>query len=289
MPPLDDSAGPFEAHRALILGIAYRMLGSWSDAEDIAQEAWLRWSDSSAAEVRSPRAYLTTLTARLCLDHIKSARVRREKYVGPWLPEPVAEPTPDPVERAETISYAFLVLLETLTPTERAVFILREAFDTGYTEIAGLLELSESNCRQLFKRAKDHLAANRPRFAPEPERRQALMAAFFRASAQGDLDAIASMLKHGAVLIGDGGGKVAAAGRPIEGAAAIAKFMASLGRLAPPGLSLEWITVNGGDPALLATDGGTVVTLAICEFDGEQIRRIFMVRNPDKLRRFVRG
>ncbi|MEZ5398452.1 MAG: RNA polymerase sigma factor SigJ [Bryobacteraceae bacterium] len=275
----------FQQHRPLILSLAYRMLGSWTDAEDAAQEVWLRWR-STQDTIASPRAYLSTIAARVCLDLIKSAYRRREKYPGPWLPEPVADPVPDPLERTEQISYAFLVLLETLTPAERAVFVLREAFDAGYPEIARLLDLSEANCRQILKRARDRLAAGRARFAPDTARCTTLMQAFFQASAEGDTAAIERMLHEDAVFTGDGGGKAPAAMRPVMGPERIAKLMAGLGRLAPADLRVKWITVNGGAPAMVAWSGGAVITLGLCEFEGDRIRRVFFIRNPDKLERF---
>jgi RNA polymerase sigma-70 factor (ECF subfamily) len=224
-----------ETYRPLLFAIAYRMLGSASDAEDIAQEAFVRYAVASerdgADAVRSPKALLTTITTRLCLDQLKSARVQREKYVGAWLPEPVLtnqESPLDTIEQRESISLGFLALLERLSPPERAVFVLREAFDYAYDEIASTLGRTAQTCRQLHHRASRHLAEARPRFHSVPEAHRVLVEQFVAAANGGDMQTLAGLLATDAVLISDGGGKVAAALNPIHGFERIARFLTAI-------------------------------------------------------------
>jgi RNA polymerase sigma-70 factor (ECF subfamily) len=277
----------FDRHRQLLFSIAYRMLGSVADAEDVMQESYLRWRRASEREVRSPKAYLSTVVTRLCLDHLRSARARRERYVGPWLPEPlVTEPSPDASEAAaleDSLSMAFLVLLESLTPTERAVFLLREVFGYDYAEIADLVGKSEANCRQIARRAKMSVEARRPRFESSPEQEERLIGRFLEASVEGDMEGLLSLLSNDAVLYSDGGGKTHAALNPIVGADKIARFSSRILRKAPPGFVMRWGRVNGR-PGLVGyfRDGSphSVTTLDVAE---GRIRAIRLVLNPEKL------
>lgn len=283
---------PVEAYEALrprLFAVAYRMLGSASEAEDVVQDAWLRAADR-LDRAREPRAYLTTVVTRLCLDRLKSARARREEYVGPWLPEPV--PTGDlldPEERAErldSISFAFLLLLETLTPSERAAFLLREVFGYEYRELAETLEASEAACRQWVHRAKARLADGRPRFRAAPERRVEIVGRFLAAARDGDLAGLERLLADDARFVSDGGGKAVAARRVVEGAVAIARAFAGFGRAAArPGapeatFSLEELN---GESALLIREEGRLTTAILFTLLGERIEAVRAVRNPEKL------
>jgi RNA polymerase sigma-70 factor (ECF subfamily) len=283
----DSMLEAFDRHRPLLFSIAYRMLGSVADAEDVVQEAYLRWQGTEE-EVRSPKAYLSAVVTRLCLDHLRSARARRERYVGPWLPEPLlTEEEGSQVEQAtdldDSLSMAFLVLLESLTPVERAVFLLREVFGYDYAEVASLVGKSEANCRQIARRAKRSVEARRPRFESSPEQEERLMGRFLQASVEGDMEALLSLLSEDAVLYSDGGGKTRAALNPIFGAENIARFASRILRKAPPGFTMRWERVNGR-PGLVGYFGDgsphSVTTLDVAE---GRIRAIRLVLNPEKL------
>jgi RNA polymerase sigma-70 factor (ECF subfamily) len=277
----------FDLHRPLLFSIAYRMLGSVMDAEDIVQEAFVRWQQASEAEVRSPKAYLSAIVTRLCIDQLRSARAQREEYVGPWLPEPLpSERTPGVAHTAvleESLSMAFLVLLESLTPTERAVFLLREVFDYDYDEISHLVGKSEANCRQIAHRARGYVAARRPRFERSPEQEERLTGSFLEACMGGDMEGLLELLAEDIVLWSDGGGKARAALKPIRGSDRVARFfMGILGKV-PPGLVVRRTRVNG-QPSIIGyyADGQpqSVTTLDIAE---ERIRAIHILVNPEKL------
>ncbi|HET8846005.1 MAG TPA: RNA polymerase sigma factor SigJ, partial [Ktedonobacteraceae bacterium] len=219
----------FETYRALSLSIAYRMTGNMSEAEDIVQDAYLRVSATSGDEIYSLKSYLTTTVTRLCLDYLKSARVAREHYIGPWLPEPILTSDnsllpSESAEMQESISMAFLVLLEALTPTERAVFLLHEVFDYTFPEVAEILDKSTANCRQIFHRAKEHLAGQRPRFTPSPVKQQYLLTRFLSACQNGDLTALTETLAQDVAAWADGGGKAIAVVRPVFGLDAVARY-----------------------------------------------------------------
>lgn len=268
--------------------IAYRMLGSVADAEDIVQEALLRLSRVQEP-LKEPAAWITTVATRLSIDHLRLAHVRRETYVGPWLPEPLVEDAaPGPgsrVELADSLSQAFLVVLEQLTPVERAAFLLREVFDYDYAEIAQVVDRSEANCRQLVARARRHLRANRPRFDADPERRRALLERFIAAAEEGDVEGLEEMLAHDAALYGDGGGKAVAAPEPILGAADVARFLVEIAvaRRTYGSFEEELVTVNGQPGRVLRKPGGEVWdVLAVDVIDG-RIQAVRIVRNPDKL------
>lgn len=277
----------FRQHRSFLFGIAYRMLGSVTDAEDMVQETFLRWQQVSGQEVHSPRAFLATIISRLCLNYLESARVQREEYVGPWLPEPLLTgPAPDPAAAArldESLSMAFLVLLETLTPAERAVFLLREVFDYDYGEIAGIVGVSEVNCRQILRRARQHVAARRPRFDPSPQERERLMRRFVEASLGQDMQGLLALLSEDIVLYSDGGGKVAAALNPIYGRDRVARFiLGALGKFVPSNLVTRPAEINGQPGVVNYVDGRLQSTLTV-DVAGGAIRRIYIVSNPDKL------
>lgn len=286
---LEHSSEVFAAVRPMLFSIAYRMLGSVMDAEDLVQEAYLRWQGASDADVRSPRAYLTTIVTRLCINQLRSARVQREAYVGPWLPEPlVTQHVPDPsgsVELAESLSLAFLVLLERLSPIERAVFLLYEVFDFEYAEIARIVEKSEANCRQIFARAKKRLGTSRARFRTSPEQAGRLLERFTRATGAGDMDGLLAVLAEDITLWPDGGGKApGAALQPIYGADPVARFVLSFAaRYVQPGRVLEQAEING-QPGFISYVNGQPVAALVFDVQGERITTIYAIGNPDKLR-----
>jgi RNA polymerase sigma-70 factor (ECF subfamily) len=271
----------FEAHRPLLFGIAYRMLGDRAAAEDAVQETFLRARDAPPLE--SPRAWLSTVVTRLCLDQLKSARARRESYVGPWLPEPLPT-SDDPLLSRETISIAFLVLLETLSPVERAVFLLHEVFDYSHAEVAEIVGKEEAAVRQILHRAKQHVVARRPRFAGSREQHQRLLMGFVQACTGGDVDGLKKLLADDVVSLSDGGGKVLAALNPVEGADKVARMLVGLTRKGAAGATWELRTING-DIAVVGFLGGRVDSVLTLATDGEKITEIEIVRNPDKLSR----
>lgn len=281
-------AEAFESYRPLLFAIVYEMTGSASEAEDLVQETYLRYHESrSQTEIRSLKAYLTTIATRLALDYAKSSRHTREQYIGTWLPEPLL--TTDErllpqelVERREAISMAFLVLLETLTPPERAVFLLREVFDFSYDEIAPIIGKSDAACRQLFHRAQERIAARKPRFVPASDDQYALVAGFVRASQTGEMDALVQALARDVTLWGDGGGKVPAVLLPLRNPATIARFFTLLARKALPNARVDMREVNG-TPALIIWEGGTLTTVFLLQIVDARIAAIFSVRNPEKL------
>jgi RNA polymerase sigma-70 factor (ECF subfamily) len=271
----------------MLFGLAYRMLGSVMDAEDIVQEAFLRWQQVAGATVEEPRAYLTTVVTRLCIDHLRSARVRREQYVGPWLPEPLVTDQEPEVSNApalaESLSMAFLVLLETLTPQERAVFLLHEVFGYSFGEIAAIIGKSEANCRQIAGRARKHVEERRPRFDASPDQQERLLRRFVQASTSGDMDALLSLLADDVTLWADGGGKVQpAALQPIHGAKNVARGALAFLSKAPPSLAVRFASVNGR-PGIIAEVDGQPVSVLTIEVVGDRIQTIHAIANPDKL------
>jgi RNA polymerase sigma-70 factor (ECF subfamily) len=269
--------------RCLAFAIAYRMLGSVAEAEDVAQEALLRLHDAEG--VRNEEAFVTTATTHLALDVLRSARVRREAYVGSWLPEPLVDAeAPARVEDEETVSLAFLVLLERLSPEERAVLVLREAFDLGFGEIAEILGKSEAACRQLLSRARRRIADGRPRFEPDPAERDALAAQFLAAARDGDMQGLVALLAPDVVLTGDGGGKARAILKPMTGAAKVARALfAFYGQSRDMGVALLPARING-QPGIRVLDpgGGLVNVVGIDVVDG-RVARVHSILNPDKL------
>ena len=282
--PADDD---FEPHRRHLRGLAYRMLGSWADAEDVVQDTWLRWRQAGAAQADAPRAYLSRIAARLCLDRLKSARARREHYVGPWLPEPLPEAQwyagSAPGEFAADLSVALMLALERLSAPERAAFLLHDVFDVPYAEIAATLGRGEAACRQLAARARARVREERPRFDASREQGERLAGAFLRASRDGDVDALRALLAEDAVLYTDGGGRKSAALRPILGGDRVARFFAGIARKPGAGLSGARITWLNGLPAIVAAESDGLpraTTLALRE---GRIAAVYLVRNPDKL------
>jgi len=277
----------FDRNRPLLFSIAYRMTGSVMDAEDAVQEAYLRWQRAPEDEVRFPSPYLSTGVTRLCIDRLRSARVRRERYVGPWLPEPMlgehAQEIGDKADLDDSLSMAFLVLLESLTSVERAVFLLREVFDYEYAEIASLVGKSEANCRQISRRARQAVAARRPRFESSPEQEERLMESFLQASLAGDMDALLALLSEDVTLYSDGGGKTRAALRPIYGADKVARFLTAILDNVPPDFTVRQTRVNGR-PGLVGYFGdGSPQSVASIEVAEGSIRTIRLVVNPEKL------
>ena len=283
----EERVSAFAAYRPLLFSIAYRMLGSSSDAEDVVQDAYLRWQRADGGDVRSAKDYLSATVTRLSIDHLRSARVRREVYVGPWLPEPlVGVDEHDPLAAttlAESLSTAFLVLLERLTPTQRAAFLLREVFAFDYADVARILDTTEANARQLVQRAKQHIASGRPRFSADRKAASALSERFLRASSDGDLDALVEMLSADAVAYADGGGKFAAARRPIVGSERVARFVASVVAKWRGVGEVRVSAVNGGVGLLHYVDGALRAVMTVATGDA-RVDRVFIVVNPDKVR-----
>jgi RNA polymerase sigma-70 factor, ECF subfamily len=288
-----DGDGGLAALRPLVVGIAYRMTGSMTEAEDIAQEALLRVHDAAAREpLRSPEAFATTVTTRLAIDHLRSARVRREAYVGPWLPEPVPGDAVGPrdqgdgaraVELAASLSMAFLVVLESLGPVERAAFLLHDVFGYGYGELAEVLDKSEPACRQLVARARRRVEEGRPRFTVDAAEHEALLRSFMAASQQGDLDALLEMLTDDAVVLSDGGPHRKAARLPVRGRERAARFLAGvLPRTLGRG-ELRITPINGRPGFVVVVDGGVYLAGALDVTVDGKIRGVHWVSNPDKL------
>ncbi len=274
--------------RPRLFGIAYRMLGSVADAEDAVQETLLRWEQAHAkgTEIAVPEAWMVAVVTRLCIDHLRSARVRQEQYVGQWLPEPLVEGPGSPaeaVELAESLSLAFLVLLERLAPVERAVFLLHEVFGYPFAEIAPIVGKGEAACRQLAKRARDRVGVGQPRFQAPAVAGERLAAEFLRACVDGDLPALIGLLTEDVELVADGGGKVATAPNALRGVDPVARFLLGIARLGPDDWTASPATVNGG-PGLLARDGaGRPFAVLALEPSGERIAAVRIVINPDKL------
>ena len=281
---------PFEEYRSLLFAMAYRMLGSAMEAEDIVQEAYLRYRATPPESIRTLKSFLTTIVHHLCIDHLKSAQAQRENYVGPWLPEPIItgdgasllSPLRQITDR-ESISMAFLVLLESLSPLERAVFLLREVFDYEYAEIAQITGRDEAACRQLFSRAKKHISEHRPRFPASPEAHAKMVGRFMEACIAGDIDGLMSLLAEDVTAWSDGGGKVSGAARqPIQGRDKVARGIIGHLSRAPEGTTVEVIEANGL-PALLVRVKGQIVSVLTLEVEGDFIRAVRNVANPDKL------
>jgi RNA polymerase sigma-70 factor (ECF subfamily) len=279
----------FLEYRPLLLSIAYRMLGSMADAEDLVQETFIRWQTSAGADVRSPRAYLVTILSRLCIQQLESARVQREQYVGPWLPEPVSTGSPadplDATELQESLSMAFLLLLERLTPTERAAFLLHDVFGYAYDELVRVLGKNESACRQIVHRARRHVTENRPRYDAEPAQHEQLLQEFVAAASSGNLEGLLSVLSTEVVLYSDGGGRANAALRPLHGALNVARFiLGAVAKSVPKDVSLNIETVNGQASLVYRLLQGSAGCVVSVEISGGRVSEVLVVTNPDKLR-----
>ncbi|HVY94314.1 MAG TPA: sigma-70 family RNA polymerase sigma factor [Bryobacteraceae bacterium] len=294
---MPDPAASFEPYRRRLLGLAYRMLGSMADAEDAVQEAYLRWHGADRAKIADPRAFLMTTTARICLDVLTSARARREEYVGPWLPEPVVDTdalAPDShTELAEDLSIALMLTLDRLSPLERAAFLLHDVFDFSFGEVAATLDRTEAACRQLAARAREHVRAARPRGAVAPVARsgeidakhEQLMSAFVTATRSGDLQGLTQLLASDVRVVTDGGGKVAAALNVIHSADHAARFLIGASRKGwREDFTMRFASINGLPGIILDSPEGPVQTTAF-ELEDGVIRALYVVRNPDKLRR----
>jgi RNA polymerase sigma-70 factor, ECF subfamily len=277
----------FERHRRLLFSIAYRMLGSVADAEDILQDAFMRWQRASKTEVKSPKAFLITVVTRLCINHLQSARVRREQYVGEWLPEPLVTDLGSQPSRTvqvdESVSMALLLLLERLTPVERAVFLLQEIFDYTHAEIAKTLELTEANCRQLLRRAREHVRLARPRFRASVKEHREVLERFQEAAASGNMDGLLALLSSDVVLHSDGGGKAPAFPLPIYGtdkvARAVVQGLRTLLSLKP----VQRILQINGEPGIVSYVNGRVQSVFTLQVNDGRIDAIFIVTNPKKL------
>ncbi len=277
----------FDQYRSLLFSIAYRMLGSVADAEDMLQETYIRWEQSAEDDIRSPRSFLVTIMSRLCINQLQSARAQREEYVGEWLPEPiVTDPGSDPlgiIKVDESLSMAFLVLLERLTPIERAVFLLREVFEYEYSEISAVLGQSEVNCRQILRRARQHVSAMRPRFEVSARKQNDLLERFLQAIGTGEMEGLVALLSHDVVLHSDGGGKALAVPNPIHGAENVARgILGAFRKLVPKTLVRRLARING-EPGVVSYLDGKPYSVVTLDAVGAHVQAIYIVTNPQKL------
>jgi len=278
----------FNTHRPRLFGIAHRMLGRVSEAEDMVQEVWLRWQKQDAAEIQSPKAWLVSAVTRLCIDQLRSARREREQYYGTWLPEPLMPTTTDPepdasTELADSLTMAFMLILESLGPTERAVFLLREVFDYDYADVAAIVDKSEANCRQIVRRAKVELQAHPKPSAPPTEQARHLVERFVAASTTGDVNSVLALLAEEPTIYSDGGGKVKAVRQPIRGLDFVSRFLVGVWPrfLAP--MERQFVDINGS-PGLVMRSHGQVRYAFSFETAHDRVRNIYVISNPDKLR-----
>jgi RNA polymerase sigma-70 factor, ECF subfamily len=279
----------FDQYRGLLFSIAYRMLGTIADAEDMLQETFIRWHQSAEQDIRSPRAFLVTIISRLCMNHLQSARVQREEYVGQWLPEPLlTDPNSDPFKTLkidESLSMAFLVLLERLTPIERAVFLLHEVFNYRHTEIAEILDQSETNCRQVLRRARQHVGAVGRRFKPSTQDNTDLLDRFLQATRTGDMDGLLALLTRDVVLHSDGGGKAVALPKQIKGAEKVARgILHGMQNRVPKEVVGHVAQINGKRAVIGYLNGKPFSVVSVNVRQG-RIKDVFVVTNPDKLAR----
>ncbi|EFL30634.1 ECF-sigma factor [Streptomyces viridochromogenes DSM 40736] len=279
----------FEAHRPVLTGVAYRMLGRVADAEDVVQEAWLRWSGGDRRDVREPRGYLVRITTRLAIDRLRQIKARGETYVGPWLPEPYVtdfgDTVPDTAERAvlaDSVSLAVLVVLESLSPLERAVFVLREAFGFPYADIAAMLDRGEAAVRQLAGRARKHVEERRPRYEVDPAQRRDLTERFLAAATDGDLEGLMELLAPDVRLVGDSGGKSRAPLRVLRSADKVGRCLVGAARKGVPDHSLRFLELNGG-PAVLVLSGDRPDSVFQLDIADGRVQAVYIIRNPDKL------
>jgi RNA polymerase sigma-70 factor (TIGR02957 family) len=293
-----NSARVFDEHRDLLVSVAYRVLGSVTDAEDTVQEAWLRWSGVDTSDVRDPRAFLVRVTTRLAIDRLRRAKARREAYVGPWLPEPIltGRDVAEDVALAESVSMAMLVVLETLSPLERAVFVLREAFGMPYAEIADVLGRKDEAVRQLGRRARDHVQERRSRFDADQSEQRRVTERFLEANSTGNLEALMAVLAPGVTLVADGGGRALAPRRPVRGAEKVARFLLAVateegmarflrsvgGEPVAADLRVHLAPVNGA-PGILVVSGDKPISALVLGVSDGFVRTIYLVANPEKL------
>jgi RNA polymerase sigma-70 factor (ECF subfamily) len=285
---MSDSLESFEELRPGLFRLAYRMLGTCADADDVMQDAYLRWSKVDPAEVRSSQAFLNSVVTRLCIDRRREIESRKETYVGPWLPEPIVETDwssgANRLDVAESVSMALMHVLETLTPVERAAYLLRQIFDYDYAEISEILGKSPSNCRQLVSRAESHVDSERPRFDSTPDEVERISEQFLQTCATGDLEGLVRLLADDVIIYSDGGGKAVAALRPLVGVDSASRFLIGIFKKRGPRVDVTRVRVNG-QPGFAAFDAGKLVTLWTMHFTDKRIRRCFLFRNPDKLAR----
>ncbi|MFJ6849093.1 RNA polymerase sigma-70 factor [Streptomyces sp. NPDC091271] len=287
----DTGQDAFDRYRNLLFSVAYRILGTAADAEDTVQDAWIKWSAADRSQVADPKAYLARIVSNLAMDRLRSTRHKREVYVGPWLPEPIltSADTADTVLDAESVSMAMLVVLETLSPLERAVFVLKEVFDFSHAEIAEAVERSEASVRQAAHRAREHVRARRPRFTADRSQQRDATERFFTAATGGDMNSLMELLSPDVTLWTDGGGKVRQALRPVVGASTVAAWFAAIGTVTyqgvePADMKAELVEINGG-PGLVFSGAGRVIATVTFDFDEDgRISTIHNVANPDKLR-----
>ncbi|WP_433436792.1 RNA polymerase sigma-70 factor [Nonomuraea sp. CA-141351] len=286
----------FNQHRNLLFSVAYRILGTAADAEDAVQDAWIRWSADERSQVADPKAYLARIVSNLALQRLRSTQHQRETYVGPWLPEPIltSGDTADDITNAESVSTAMLVVLETLSPLERAVFVLKEVFDFSHAEIAEAVERSEAAVRQAAHRAREHVQARRPRFTADRSRQRDVTERFLAAATGGDINTLMELLSPDVTLWTDGGGKVRQALRPVVGAQTVASWFAGIGKVTyqgvePADMNAELVEINGG-PGMVFSGLGRVIATVTFDFDADgRITTIHNVANPDKLRAIAGG
>ncbi|MGV2830877.1 RNA polymerase sigma-70 factor [Myxosarcina sp. GI1(2024)] len=282
-----DRLDTFNHYRPLLFAIAYRMLSSAVDAEDMVQETFIRWQQVSGETVQSAKAYLSSIITRLCIDRLRSARIQKEHYMGTWLPEPIlTEHQNDPVktvELADTLSTAFLVLLETLSPIERAVFLLREVFDYEYSDIGQIVDKNPVNCRQIVRRAKQHLAAHRPRFEVSRQRQKQLVEQFLQACNKGDFQGLITLLSEDITLWDDGGGKAPSILKPLHGAAKVARFLLTIRKKKPVETIYQIREING-QPGILTCVNDRLFSVTTFDFSNDKIESAFILVNPDKLK-----
>ena len=287
---MDDATLTFDSHRRRLQGIAYRMLGTVAEAEEVVQDAWLRWHEADKASFHSAEAWLVTVVTRLSIDRLRAAKVQREHYIGAWMPEPTltdAPATPEQVlERADNVSVAFLAVLERLAPEARAAFLLREVFDADYEEVARTLGKSEAACRQLVHRAKAQVQEARPRFQVSRETHERLLRAFADAAARGSLQELKALMAEDVELIGDGGGKVQSFSKVLRGSQRLAQLYFALWRRMGAAVRMELVDING-EPGLLRFFDGQLESAQTFEIEGDRIVRIRAQRNPDKLARIA--
>ncbi len=274
----------FGRHRSVLFSIAYRMLGSVTDAEDILQETFIRWQQTPETEIQSPRAFLVTITSRLCINFLQSARNRRETYVGQWLPEPLQTPVETDEAVDESLSMAFLVMLQRLSPAERIVFLLREVLDYSYAQIAQTVDQTEVNCRQIFGRAKQRVRASRSRFEPSMRLREEVLKQFLSVVAGGELQPLLALLSEDVVLYSDGGDKGPALPVPIFGADKVARGLIGARRKFVPKTLVTHLVSLNGQPAAVSFLEGRPYSVVLLEMDNERIRALYILSNPDKLR-----
>jgi len=280
----------FNQHRPLLFAIAYRMLGTVTDAEDMVQETFLRWQQTTATTVKSAKTYLSTIITRLCIDHLRSARVRREQYIGSWLPEPIlTQQTDDPaaqMELAESLSMAFLVVLERLSPIERAVFLLRDVFEYDYDEIAQMVGKSPTNCRQILRRSRQHIASHRPRFPVSYQQQEQVTTQFLEAYTQGKLQDLLLLLAKDVTFWSDGGGQVTATLKPLQGAMKVTRFFLAVRRKWLMTSAAQVVEING-QPGIVVITNGCVQSVMTFELVDGYIQSIYSMRNPEKLKQFI--